>query len=278
MSKNRKDGRYIKQEDAIHAIIPYLMENRTEAEVYMKETLDITNLKKWIEKTNKNLDYKMTYFHALSAIFAKTIYNRPLLNRFVQGHRTYERDKVSISFIAKDKFSDSAEEKIIVMDINPDDKAIDLGKEMSVDVFNTRKSGTNDMDKSLKLIAKMPRFILRIFVRIVKRLDYHGWVPKCLSDGDSNFATVLVSNLGSIKCESCYHHLNNYGTNSIVITIGTVREENEKVLVDISCTLDERIADGFYFAKSLKLIKYLAENPKLLEESMNEVVSYEQKN
>ena len=32
MSKNRKDGKYIKPEDSIHAIMPYLFKNRTEAE------------------------------------------------------------------------------------------------------------------------------------------------------------------------------------------------------------------------------------------------------
>ena len=72
---------------------------------------------------------------------------------------------------------------------------------------------------------------------------------KTLTKGDTNYATILLSNLGSIKTNSVYHHLNEYGTNSIVITIGTIREEKGKKLVDITATLDERIADGFYFAR-----------------------------
>ena len=87
MKKDRKDGKYIKEKDPIHAIMPYLFDKRTDAEVYIKEDLDITKLKKWVDKQNKTLDYKMTYFQALTAVFAKTIYNRPLLNRFIQGHR-----------------------------------------------------------------------------------------------------------------------------------------------------------------------------------------------
>ena len=35
--------------------------------------------------------------------------------------------------------------------------------------------------------------------------------------------------------------------------------------MSIGVTLDERIADGFYFARSLKLIKHLFKNPELLD-------------
>lgn len=79
----------------------------------------------------------------------------------------------------------------------------------------------------------------------------------------------------SIKCNSCYHHLNNYGTNSLVITIGTVYEENGKYLVDISATLDERIADGFYFAKSLNLAQYICNNPQFLDDDLASIVDFD---
>ena len=38
-------------------------------------------------------------------------------------------------------------------------------------------------------------------------------------------------------------------------------------MLDIGITIDERIADGFYFAKSLKLLEYIFENPDTLEDS-----------
>ena len=36
-------------------------------------------------------------------------------------------------------------------------------------------------------------------------------------------------------------------------------------VVEIGATVDESIADGFYFARSLKLVKHLFANPELLE-------------
>ena len=269
-----KDKR-IKETDPIHAIMPYLMDKRTEAEVSQTITFDVTELKKWVDNKNKDLDYKFTYFHAFASIFSKLVFNRPLLNRYIRGHRTYERNNITISFIAKDKLNDIAKEKIIVLEINPNENAITLGHRMAIDIFNTRKSGTNNMDSSLKILTKLPRFILRIVAKIIKWLDYHGRVPSSFTEGDSNFSTLLLSNLGSIKSNSCYHHLNNYGTNSIVITIGTIREENNKFLVDITATLDERIADGFYFAKSLKLAQHIMLHPELLEDELSSIIEFE---
>ena len=81
-----------------------------------------------------------------------------------------------------------------------------------------------------------------------------------------------------------YHHLNNYGTNSVMITIGAIHKvpvvgEDGKVqirdYVDIGATLDERIADGFYFARSLKLIQHICAHPELLDRPLQEESNYE---
>ena len=99
----RKDGKLVKNIDSTHKIMPFLMSNRTEAEVYMTETFDITKLMEFIEEKNKVNENKITLFHAVIAAFSKTIYNRPLLNRFVAGKRFYDRYDISFGFIAKPK-------------------------------------------------------------------------------------------------------------------------------------------------------------------------------
>lgn len=274
MKKDRKDGKYVKMEEPISAIMPYIFDKRTEAEVYIKEELDVTELMKWIEKQNKKLDYKMTPFHALSSVFIKTVYNRPLLNRFVQGHRIYDRNDISISFVTKNKKVDNAKDMMVIIKANPNENTLDLSKRMAIDIFNTKKEETNDLNNTINAFLNLPRCILRVVVKTFKWLDYHGWLPKAYTDTDSNYATILFSNLGSIKSSSCYHHLNNYGTNSIIITIGIIRKENDRYIVDISATLDERIASGFYFAKSIQLVQYILDNPKLLEEELSSKIEF----
>ena len=93
-----------------------------------------------------------------------------------------------------------------------------FSKHVAVDVFKVRKEGSNDMDGILNFFSSLPKFILSFIVKIVLFLDNHGINPKALTEGDTNYATILFSNLGSIKTNSVYHHLNEYGTNSIVIT------------------------------------------------------------
>jgi hypothetical protein len=48
-------------------------------------------------------------------------------------------------------------------------------------------------------------------------------------------------------------------------------------VIDIGATLDERIADGFYFARSLKLIKYIFANPEMLDKPLGEPSGFEYK-
>ena len=275
-TSKRKDAKLIKPKDTIQAIVPFIMPKRCDAEVSSRYDIDITELVKFVDKQNeKDLGYKMTYFHALSSCFAKTVFNRPALNRFVKNKRLYERNKITFAFIAKDKLSDKGEERIICIDIDPKDNIMSYSKKVAVDVFKVRKEGSNDMDGILSFFTSLPKWLLSIIVRIVMFMDNHGISPKSLTEGDTNYATILLSNLGSIKTNSVYHHLNEYGTNSVVITIGTIREEKGKKKVDITATLDERIADGFYFAKSIQLAEYIAKNPELLMEDFSKKVEIE---
>ena len=276
MGKNRKDAKYIKPEGSIAVLFPFIFPRRSDAEVSSTVDFDLEELCSWVDKQNKskNLEYKMTYFHAIMACFGKVFFNRNRLNRFIQNKRLYERDKVIFSFMAKDKMTDEADEKIICLTLDPKDNALDMSRKMAIDVFKSKNEGKNDFDDVLKIFTKLPKWLLNIIVKFVMFLDRHGWNPKALTEGDTNYSTVIFSNLGSIKSNSCYHHLNEYGTNSIVITIGTIKEVNKRRVVDITFTLDERIADGFYFAKSINMAQEIANNPKLLEEELGKKYEY----
>jgi len=82
-----------------------------------------------------------------------------------------------------------------------------------------------------------------------------------------------------------YHHLANWGTNSFFVVIGEKKPmpfvtEDGKVEVrqgmEIGMTIDERIADGFYFAKSIKLFKTIIENPELLDKEITSLEGLEE--
>ena len=69
-----------------------------------------------------------------------------------------------------------------------------------------------------------------------------------------------------------------------MITIGEIHKapvvnaEGElevRDVVNLGCTVDERIADGFYFAKSIRYIKHLLANPEILDLPVGEEIDYE---
>lgn len=270
----RKDAVMIKDPDPFHSIVPYVMPKRTEAEVSTTCTFDITELLKFIKKHNKKEGTNYKLFHCICTAVAKMIYHRPKMNIFVAGRKFWQRNDITLSFVAKQQFADEAEETLMTLKVDKDMNLDSISRIILGDVEKARNTGTNSLDKTMQIVGSLPRFVLEIFFWILSRMEYHGIYPEDLAKGDPNYTTCLLANLGSIGADSCYHHLSNFGTNSMMITIGTIfhDDDSDRDLVDITATLDERIADGFYFAKSLKLAKYILEHPDLLMESIGSPV------
>ena len=210
------------------------------------------------------------------------------MNRFIQGRRLYERFEISLAFVAKRRFTDHAEEALMFFTPTDEDTLDSLSYRIAGQVKETRKSehSTGGIDATVDGFAKIPRLLLMFVIHIIRRMDFWGVNPKALTDGDTNYSTVLLSNLGSIKGPAVYHHLNDYGSNSMMIAIGTIRKEERLMpdgtkqirdVVDIGATLDERIADGFYFVRSLKLVKHICEHPELLDRPLGEPSGFDYK-
>ena len=283
---DRRDGRWVKA-PGLQTIMSYLMPKRTDCEVYLHDTIDATELTAWLAERNAlHPEYKTTVFHCFVTVMARMVRERPKMNRFIQGWRMYERDEVSLSFVAKRRFADGADESLMVFVPGDGDTLDDVSRKIAGDVREMRKSetSTGGIDALLDSLAKLPRLFLAAFVRVVRWLDFWGVNPKALTEGDPNYSSVFLSNLGSIRCPAVYHHLNNYGTNSIMITVGTLHKEkllmddgSEQIrdVIDIGATLDERIADGFYFARSLRLAKHIFAHPELLDRPLGEESGFE---
>lgn len=285
MKNKRRDGTRVKGLDGYHKILPYIMPKRTEAEVSMTEQFDVTELVKYMKERNENEEgTNLKIFHAIVTAVARTVYHRPRLNWFISGRFYYERPDITFSFVVKQKFADDGEETLMFMKVEPDMNIDSISKLILGDVEKVRKEKTNDLDKLMELVGSMPRIILEGFFGTLRRLEYHGVMPKALTAGDPNYSSVLLSNLGSIGADSCYHHLSNYGTCSVMITIGKMHKEQkymydgtwqERDVINCTFTIDERLADGFYYAKSLRIIKYLLENPAAMEEEIRREVPVE---
>lgn len=272
---DRKDGIRIKM-DGFDRFLYYLKPKRSEAEVYISRKIDVTNLVRYMndkKKDNENL----TYFHLFLTAIAKLIYNRPLLNRFIIGGNKYARNEVALSFVAKTDFSDGAKELMAVIRTCDDDNLDSLSKKVYDYVKKIRGNKKSDADGVVQWLGRLPKVIMAFIVWIIKRLDNLDLLPRSLTQDSIYHSSVLVSNLGSIHCGGIYHNITNFGTNSIVVTIGEIKEEAmvvagrvvSRYMCEFGVTLDERIADGVYYAKCINLLEYILSNPELLEDRVD---------
>ena len=281
---DRRDGVWLRDLDALHAFTPYLFPNRADNEAFIEERVDITRLNEYLEKKNAgNPEYRYTFFHVFLAALVKTITLRPKMNRFIQGSRMYMRNELTLSFVVKKQFEDNAHEALAFLSF-PKDSTIDTVHDAVMKEIHTCRSDALDNSTAgMDTYAKIPRGILRVVMWFFRRLDYYGKMPYSLIKTDPNYATCFISNLGSIKLKAGYHHLTNWGTTSIFAIIGQkkmsqVTDENGQTVMhetlDIGLTLDERIADGYYYSKTVRLLKHLLNNPELLELPADTEVEY----
>ena len=136
---------------------------------------------------------------------------------------------------------------------------------------------------AMDFLNKLPQWLINAIVKITLWLDKHGWAPDFLIGSDPNHASIFLSNLGSIGLPGGYHHLVNWGTNSCFIVLGKkyMKMEYDRdgkpdlhEVIPIGITLDERIADGYYYSGTVALVKKLLENPELLEMPADTPVEY----
>ncbi|MDR0778927.1 MAG: hypothetical protein LBE48_05800 [Methanomassiliicoccaceae archaeon] len=271
--KDRKDGRYLYDADPMHKFMPFLMPKRTECEVFLRETIDAANLMEYLDEKKSTECNRITLFSLLMSTLVRTFAMRPDLNNFVAGHRLYRRNKIDIGFVVKKEFSDAGAETTVRLAFDPSLTIAEVSERLYSHIDEFRSAGSAGTDKTVRTLSKLPRFLTKFIVAFLRFLNYFGHVPKGLIESDPNFASAFVANMGSIKANAPFHHLNNWGTGSLFITIGAVEDRvcvvngtpEIRKCFDLAFTVDERIADGYYFARSIQLMKDIISDPACLE-------------
>ena len=130
---DRRDGRWVRDVPGLQTIMAHVLPNRTDCEVFMKDSFDVTELLPYLAAKNAgHPEYKTTVFHALIMAVARMVYERPKMNRFIQGRRMYERYEISLGFVCKRRFREDAEEALIESKIEQIRKELESKEKLSV--------------------------------------------------------------------------------------------------------------------------------------------------
>lgn len=290
MIMGRRDGRLVSNLDPMHVIMPLIYPGRCDNEAYISERIDLTRINEYLEKKNSEAEadeegrvFNYTLFHLIVAAILKTIMLRPKLNYFIANKRLYERNEITGAFIVKKAFSDSGAEALAILKAEAADNIDSIYGKIKRQVYSCRSDALDGSSAAMDIVCRLPFFLVRFVAWVCRRLDVRGKVPQAIISSDPYYASVVFSNLGSIRLRSGYHHLTNWGTNSLFCIVGekkwrpffekdgsfTMRDS-----VDLGITVDERLADGYYYSKSIRLLKKLLENPELLERPFEEEVDY----
>lgn len=280
---DRRDGIWLRDIDPMHGFTPYIYPNRADNEAFINEEIDLTNINQYMQAKNaENPVFRYTYFHMILAAIVKVVTLKPRMNRFIAGNRTFQRNELTAAFVVKKQFNEQSEESLAYLRFGEDTTLESARAQIYKEITTLRKSDESDNSTDgMATLLRFPRIILRLIMKILFFLDFRGIAPYALVKTDPNYSSIFLSNLGSIQLNAAYHHLNNWGTNSLFVVIGEkfkaphydetgFKEMREMLRVGI--TLDERIADGYYYSRAIRLFKHLLQNPELLERPANEPV------
>jgi len=278
----RRDGVRVRTQHDLNALFPYFMKRRCDSLIFFTVQLDMEPLLAYIAREKKE-GREVRFFEFFCAATVKLLREREQINRFVKGRRLYQRETVEISTVAKREMSDQGAETNLILRFDKGATYDDITGELRSKIKEVKTAAPPKDDKIFAAFLKLPRSVLMAVIRIFELMDWGRGPPRFIEEIDPMRASAFIANLGSVGVDAPYHHLYEWGTCSLFIAIGSIKKapvvlEDEtlgiRTMVQCKIVLDERVADGYYFARSLDLFKsYFAEPEKLVESMRTEVTA-----
>lgn len=274
MFGHRSDGRKLKTIPPFFRVIPNIMLERADSQVYFKQDIPLKDMDAYIDKKAEE-GIKLSYMNIIYAALVRILAERPYLNRFVMNGSLFARNKIYVSLAIKKNFSDEGQETTIKLPFNGNENIFEVKEKLDAEIEKNKDTNTsNNTDIVAKSLSLIPDWALRIAVKILKFLDNHGAMPKAIISASPFHTSVFLTNVGSLGIDSIYHHLYNFGTTSMFFAMGKKKksyvydddEIHEEKCITIAFVGDERICDGYYYATSFKLLSKYLKKPELLEE------------
>lgn len=271
---DRYDGFRLRKLDPFFVLIPHIMKRRTGSMVFFEERIEISQLEKFIRRLRRESEMKdLSLLQVIMAAAVRMIATHPGVNRFVAGRRLYARNSISLSLSIKKSMSTEGAETTITPCFSPADTLPDVWRRLHDEFAASKNEEDNGTDRLAALFAHLPVFLVKWTVWLVNGLDQLGRMPKAIHRLSPFHASAFIVDNGSLGIGSVYHHLYDFGTCSVFISIGrkesTLKiDENDNIktekTMNIRFVVDERICDGYYFAITLRDFRRLLRHPEQL--------------
>lgn len=266
----RKDGTRVRGADAMYTLIPYVMKHRYDAMNMIEIDIPIAGMQAYLNQKRKE-GFQMSHLGVVLAAYLRTAAEYPLLNRFVVNKRIYARNEFAVAMVVLKPGETEGTMSKMYFDMTDD--IFDVHRKMDAYIERNRQAGdTNATDDLMRTLLRIPG-LANVGVGLFKLLDKYGLLPKSLIDASPFHASLVVTNLASIRTNHIYHHLYEFGTSSLFVALGNMREVARRVKGEIvferclpmGIVMDERICSGSYFARVFRRFRQYLLDPSLLE-------------
>ena len=279
---DRLDGRRVRSMPIMSKVTPFFMANRLNRSNYIADTVEISNMEKYIRQKRKDGLKHFGITHVLVAAYVRTIAEMPELNRFVAGQRIYHRYELSLNMVVKKEMNKNSPDSSIKVLFDPADTAQDVYHKFDAALETAKEAGiSNGFDSVTHILDYLPSIIMAFFGFLVRFLDYFSLLPMALEKVSPFHGTLFITSMGSLGIPPIYHHLYDFGTCPVFIAFGhkyTKYELNKdgesvaKKYMDYKAVCDEGICDGFYYATAVKTLKSYMNHPERLDTPPEKVV------
>ncbi len=269
----RPDGDRIPDLSPMRIILPHLFPTANSAAVYFEQKLNLTHTLAWLKDHNAKGGPQLTFFHIVLAATVRVMVECPNVHRFIVGRKTWQRKKIELSFAVKKKFELNAALTAVKVGFDAKDSLLDVARKVDAAIGVGRGDALTVSEQEMKWTVWMPTWMLALLLKLQKVLDACNLLPASMLANDPMYASAFLANLGSIGIDAPYHHLYDYGTIPIFVAVGRitkVREFGEDGQmrehdgITMRYTVDERIADGLYWAKTLDVFRKGIEQPETM--------------
>lgn len=266
----RKDGKRVKVSDPMYHLIPHFMVHRYDAVNMVTVDVPIAPMKEYINAKRRE-GQTISHMAIFLTAYVKTVMDYPALNRFIVNRKIYEHNDIKVALAVLKPGGEDTMEKI---ELKPEDTIYTVQEKIDAFIDTNKCEGDNNvLDKAMRVLTGSMSPVTGLAIKLLWWMDKHGMLPKALIDVSPFHASVLVSNLASIRAPQIYHHIYDFGTTSMSITMGTPRDVPRKSKGEIvfeksmplGFVMDERIANGYYLTSSFNRMKKYMTHPELLE-------------
>lgn len=266
----RKDGRYLRNADPLYTVACHVMDKRNDATNMVEVDVPLAPMHDYICKKRAE-GKQISHLALLIAAYLRGVAEYPEINRFVVNKRIYARNEFAVGMVVMKPDKENGTMNKMFFEL--EDDIFTVQEKLDSYIEKNRSVGDNNKtDKAVKILLSIPG-LMRFGVCLCKFLDKFGLLPKFVIDASPFHTSVVVSNLASIRSKHIYHHIYNFGTTGVIVTMGSPIEVPTKTAqgiefvrsIPLGIVTDERIASGSYYTAFMhKLLENLA-FPEVLE-------------